>query len=127
MDRETLIKSLKCLRKSTLRNTYPKPKRIFHVNLLKKWERQEEEALYCNQAENDVLMLEWKMKQELQDATYGKQLHEAQLLQVKDLMGEFPTVIGVTPTKTNLVQHRIIILQAVTVLSGSDLIEYHRQ
>ena len=96
------------------------------MNLLKKWERQEEEALYCNQAENDVLMLEWKMKQELQDATYGKQLHEAQLLQVKDLMGEFPTVIGVTPNKDKFGTTSYY-YTPVTVLSGSDLIEYHRQ
>ena len=91
-----------------------KRKRIFHVNMLQKWNTptstvfwaKEEESPEAVHEEEDVVL--WKDGDSNEEkSSYGEQLTEQQLKQLQGVLTDFKDVLYSEPGQTDLVEHTI--------------------
>ena len=85
-----------------------KQKRIYHVNLLKKWETP---VLDCLAAEEEATDEEefpdWRACPKKGEPKLGEQLSNEQKNDLQSIMSEFADVLQETPGRTDLTQHSI--------------------
>ena len=81
--------------------------KLFHVNILKKWNKPEE--MFMNQIsdEQEEVPRYQKEQQNIQDAVYGEQLTKKQKEKVEQLIKKFPQVIQARNSVTTKVRHQI--------------------
>ena len=84
--------------------------KIFHINMLKKWNGPEPEEHIVNLVidEPEEILCYQRERQEISDATYGEELTPAEINQMKTLIRKFRTVTNREPGRTSLVKHKII-------------------
>ena len=84
-----------------------KGRKLFHVNMLKKWNEPEE--IFVNQIsdEQEEVPCYQKEQQNIQDAVYGEQLTKKQKEKVEQLIKKFPQVIQARNSVTSQVRHRM--------------------
>ena len=85
-----------------------KRKRVFHINMLKKWypAPQPEGVNLAEQVDEDFLSWQPAIGT-LGAPTFGKQLTTPQQNDLSDLMKEFADVLSTKPGKTALIEHHI--------------------
>ena len=100
-----------------------KHKRVFHINMLKKWypAPQSGGVNLAEQADEDSLDEDFPSWQPAIDTlgapTLGKQLTRPQQNDLSDLMRKFVDVFSIKPGKTELIEHHIETYQTTTIQS----------
>ena len=84
-----------------------KGRKLFHVNMLKKWNEPEE--MFMNQIsdEQEEVPCYQKEQQNIQDAVYGEHLTKKQKEKVEQLIKKFPQVIQARNSVATQVRHQI--------------------
>ena len=84
-----------------------KGRKLFHVNMVKKWNKLEE--IFVNQIsdEEEEVPCYQKEQRNIQDAVYGEQLTKKQKEKVEQLIKKFPQVIQARNSVTTQVRHQI--------------------
>ena len=89
-----------------------KRKKIFHVNMLKKWYPPADTSYYCEEiteegdAEDKDIPV-WKEVEQQTTPTIGRHLSKEQNDQLRKLLKQFDKVLRARPGRTSVTQHRI--------------------
>ena len=98
-----------------------KPKRVFHINMLKKWypAQQPEGVNLAEQVDEHVLAEDvptWQLATtaKVGTPTFGKHLTTEELNNLNDLLETFEDVLSIKPGKTDIIEHHICIVTSTT-------------
>lgn len=83
-----------------------KRRRVYHVNLLKKWETPVTDCFSVEAMEEDEDIPDWRDQQSGQP-TFGEQLTEEQQKDIQQMLSDFPSVLQSKPGRTKLAKHVI--------------------
>ena len=86
-------------------------KKVYHVNLLRKWHSKPEEHTYSHELTNEEDDDITERGNSTQEVTMGKQLTLTQQRQLQAILDDFPTVMTKEPGKTDVISHSIPTVQ----------------
>ena len=82
-------------------------KKIFHINMLKKWKEGPENFLNLITDEHEEIPCYEDKLQDIQDAEFGNQLTKKQKRQMEELLSTFPAITQKEPGRTTEIRYNI--------------------
>ena len=82
-----------------------KRKRVFHINMLKKWETPD--TLFAEETDSTDEIVLWKESSQDEQPTINPNLSAQQLQELQDVLQTFSDVLSSEPGRTSLIEHHI--------------------